>query len=174
MNAEATFVKVIVGVASQSASAVNSTAMGYQFAAQKANIIFAALSPNVTAVCDPSMFVITGTKTFYFIQKYTILNLQQSIDQTSIIIQTTTTTAAGTFFKICFIFNDITHLICLNKMAATTTANPTNLIQTILSSRNIEILIIVVGVLIYVLVGGFTSCIVLYKILVKSNKVMQS
>ena len=68
MNAEATFVKVIVGVASQSASAVNSTAMGYQFAAQKANIIFAALSPNVTAVCDPSMFVITGTKTFYFIQ----------------------------------------------------------------------------------------------------------
>ena len=60
-------------------------------------------------------------------------------------------------------------------MAATTSAtSPTSLLQTILSSHNIEILIIVAGVLIYILVGGFTSCIVLYKILVKSNKVMQS
>ena len=74
MNAEATFVKVVAGAASQSASAVNSTAMGYQLAAQKATIIFAALSPNVTAVCDPSMFVITGTQTYTL---YIVFNNRQ-------------------------------------------------------------------------------------------------
>jgi hypothetical protein len=59
MNAQATFVEQVNGAVSASSSSINSTAIGEQLAAQKESIIFSALPPNVSAVCDPSLFIIS-------------------------------------------------------------------------------------------------------------------